>query len=348
MVHEIIMPALGMTQDTGVIVKWCKQAGDLIATSDIIAEVETDKTTMEIEAGYDGVVAFLKAEIGIPVPVGEMIALLATTHEEAVKFAQGPAPARASEADVAASCEVLASPRGAQSELPSPLRTPATGPALQTELQPARILASPKARRLARKRGINLQTLVAQGIRQPFHVSDLDAIPSTVIEPLAVIDELQMQVTTEIFDGFHARIITQTEARPTVGWFMAALVAGAFRKATGGDWQSKVGLHLKSFDVGGDDMVMQNPDLSGLRGIREMDPETPVELVLIDLSTSRLTEYRPGQRHAVPTLIMNRTPDRRFFKFALYYPVDHLSRVVAVQLLNNLVERVEDPFIQIL
>ena len=53
----VIMPALGMAQDTGLIVAWHKAPGDAVASGDILFEVETDKSTMEVEAGHDGFVA---------------------------------------------------------------------------------------------------------------------------------------------------------------------------------------------------------------------------------------------------------------------------------------------------
>ena len=62
MPHEVIMPALGMAQDSGLIVAWHKAPGDEVAAGDVLFEVETDKSTVEVEAGQDGFVAALLAE----------------------------------------------------------------------------------------------------------------------------------------------------------------------------------------------------------------------------------------------------------------------------------------------
>jgi pyruvate/2-oxoglutarate dehydrogenase complex dihydrolipoamide acyltransferase (E2) component len=74
--QEIIMPALGMAQDTGLIVAWRKKPGDPVAAGDILLEVETDKSVMEVEAGHDGFVAAILADAQQAVPVGSVIAII--------------------------------------------------------------------------------------------------------------------------------------------------------------------------------------------------------------------------------------------------------------------------------
>ncbi|MEP3275046.1 MAG: lipoyl domain-containing protein, partial [Stappiaceae bacterium] len=76
MPHEIIMPALGMAQDTGLIVAWHKNSGDPVAIGDVLMEVETDKSTMEVEAQAQGYLTNVKAAAGDNVPVGNVIALI--------------------------------------------------------------------------------------------------------------------------------------------------------------------------------------------------------------------------------------------------------------------------------
>ena len=82
MAKNIIMPMLGMTQDTGIINKWHKKEGDKIGADEILFEVETDKTTMEIEAGSDGYVNKILFQEGETVPVGDTIAIISETFEE--------------------------------------------------------------------------------------------------------------------------------------------------------------------------------------------------------------------------------------------------------------------------
>jgi pyruvate/2-oxoglutarate dehydrogenase complex dihydrolipoamide acyltransferase (E2) component len=94
MAHEVIMPALGMAQDTGQIVAWLKKPGDAVRIGDALMEVETDKATMEVEAAADGFLTRVRAEAGASVPVGEVVATIADTAEpEAEPPAAAPAPA---------------------------------------------------------------------------------------------------------------------------------------------------------------------------------------------------------------------------------------------------------------
>ena len=75
MLHEVIMPVLGMSQDSGAIYKWHKNVGDPIAAGEILMEVETDKAVMEIEARNSGILKEIISDPGIEVPVGDVVAI---------------------------------------------------------------------------------------------------------------------------------------------------------------------------------------------------------------------------------------------------------------------------------
>jgi pyruvate/2-oxoglutarate dehydrogenase complex dihydrolipoamide acyltransferase (E2) component len=77
MSRDVIMPALGMAQKTGLIVRWLKQAGDPVKAGDVLMEVATDKAVMEVEADADGTLTDVSAAAGEEVPVGEVIARIA-------------------------------------------------------------------------------------------------------------------------------------------------------------------------------------------------------------------------------------------------------------------------------
>ncbi len=81
MATNVILPALGMSQDTGKIVQWLKAEGDRVAKGEPLAEIETDKATVEIEAFADGVLAHVAAAVGDDVPVGQVIAVILTPEE---------------------------------------------------------------------------------------------------------------------------------------------------------------------------------------------------------------------------------------------------------------------------
>jgi pyruvate dehydrogenase E2 component (dihydrolipoamide acetyltransferase) len=135
---DVIMPALGMAQETGKVLRWLKAEGDEVTKGEPLMEVETDKVTVEIEAPADGVLASLRAPEGAEVPVGETVALIAAPGEDV--------PANGSAAVAAAV------------EAPTPA---AAAPAAVQEASAAarRPLASPKARRLAAERGVDLDSL---------------------------------------------------------------------------------------------------------------------------------------------------------------------------------------------
>lgn len=168
--ERVIMPALGMAQDAGLIVAWRKAPGDAVAASDILFDVETDKSIVEVEAGHDGFIAALLAEKGEEAPVGQAIAIISRDKPQApvqlsiqanISKAQIPEPAKSAPADKGPSA-----PPKSDSARPVAPVAPVAG----------RILASPKARRLALERGLDLARLAQQGYPQPYHVKDLDVL----------------------------------------------------------------------------------------------------------------------------------------------------------------------------
>jgi pyruvate dehydrogenase E2 component (dihydrolipoamide acetyltransferase)/2-oxoglutarate dehydrogenase E2 component (dihydrolipoamide succinyltransferase) len=165
--QPVTMPQLGMAQDSGLLVSWTMGLGDKVAADDILFEVETDKSTMEVPAGMDGYLAATLAEAGEDVPVGATLAIISTdkpasTTARSANSTPAPSAAKAPPAPAA-------KPLARAEEQPAP--KPQSAPAAQ-----GRILASPKARRLALERGLDLNSLVAAGHPQPYHVADLDTL----------------------------------------------------------------------------------------------------------------------------------------------------------------------------
>jgi pyruvate dehydrogenase E2 component (dihydrolipoamide acetyltransferase) len=135
---DVIMPALGLAQETGTVLRWLKEDGAAVVKGEALLEVETDKVTVEVEAPADGTLAGVKAPAGAEVPVGSVIALV---------FAQGEEPG-----DVAAPLAAL-----------DPATVPAVPAVARQAVRPRKRLASPKARRLAETRGVDLDALVGSG-----------------------------------------------------------------------------------------------------------------------------------------------------------------------------------------
>src|SRR5579872_3163482 len=91
---NILMPALSPTMEKGNLAKWLKKEGETVKTGDVIAEIETDKATMEVEAIDDGVLAKIVVPEGTSdVPVNELIAVLAQEGEDVKAAAAAPAAA---------------------------------------------------------------------------------------------------------------------------------------------------------------------------------------------------------------------------------------------------------------
>jgi len=148
---EVIMPALGMNQDTGRVVAWLRAEGDTVARGEPILEIETDKATVQLEAPADGVLAAISAREGDEVPVGRPVAVILAAGETASAAVPDPAP----------------------EPEPAPV-VPVRDPAPTAPPAPAgRTPASPLARRLAAERGVDLAGLAGSGPGGAVKAADL-------------------------------------------------------------------------------------------------------------------------------------------------------------------------------
>src|SRR4051794_21751623 len=164
---NILMPALSPTMEKGNLAKWLKKEGDKVKSGDVIAEIETDKATMEVEAVDEGTIAKILVPEGTQdVPVNDIIAVLAGDGEDVKAAGAGAAtaPAKAAPAEAPAA-------KPAASPAPAKAAEPAASAAPQAALaQPARqsnghgrIFSSPLARRLAKDAGIELGRVTGSG-----------------------------------------------------------------------------------------------------------------------------------------------------------------------------------------
>jgi pyruvate dehydrogenase E2 component (dihydrolipoamide acetyltransferase) len=171
---EITMPQLSDTMTEGTIVKWLKKEGDKIKSGDVVAEVETDKATMEMEAFEGGTLAYLAAREGEKVPVGKPLAVLATGDERPAEIKKqyasgagqnttnsGQAPAATADKPRAAPAGKAAQPAPASTTVAVPVSSPA--PAPHGHNGHDRLRVSPLARRMAAERGIDLKGVNGSG-----------------------------------------------------------------------------------------------------------------------------------------------------------------------------------------
>src|SRR6266853_1522445 len=92
---QVIMPALGMAQETGKLVRWIKNEGDTVTKGEPLMEIETDKVTVEIEAPADGVLGGISAAEGEDIPVGQAVAYVLAAGEDLSQVVAAPAAAPA-------------------------------------------------------------------------------------------------------------------------------------------------------------------------------------------------------------------------------------------------------------
>lgn len=144
MATQVIMPALGMAQETGRLVNWLKKEGDAVVKGELLMEIETDKSVLEFEAPASGILTRVTPASDEDIPVGQTIALIVEPGEKIGERAP------------------LTSPKSTPTK--QPVKQAATASAERsTKPESERKLASPAARRLARERGIDLRTLVGTG-----------------------------------------------------------------------------------------------------------------------------------------------------------------------------------------
>jgi pyruvate dehydrogenase E2 component (dihydrolipoamide acetyltransferase) len=156
---EVIMPALEMSQEQGVLVRWLKTQGEFVARGEPLMEIETDKAVMEIEASASGVLSHVTAQEGDEVPVGQGIAWLLKEGETAPT-----APTGTTGRQRPATGTRTARRSGAA-------RKPA-----RSSSRPGKVRATPRARRMARQLGIDLSAVVGSGPKGAILPKDLEAL----------------------------------------------------------------------------------------------------------------------------------------------------------------------------
>ena len=153
---EVTMPRLSDTMESGTIVEWKVAVGDKVSSGDVVADVETDKATMELAVYDDGTIASIDVEPGQQVDVGTVIALLAEKGEDPANLkppssAPPPAPTPA------------AAPEPAAEPAPAPVASPEVSAAPAASSSGGGMRISPVARRMAEAAGIPLATIVGTG-----------------------------------------------------------------------------------------------------------------------------------------------------------------------------------------
>ena len=183
---NILMPALSPTMETGNLAKWLKKEGEAVKAGDVIAEIETDKATMEFEAVDEGTLAkILVPEGAADIPVNQPIAVLLSEGEDesALKDMAKPETAKPQAAAAAAKSETPKLTTGKAEATPKPEPKPKEMPVTPAAPEPAagdtnRVFASPLARRLAKDDGIDLARIQGSGPHGRIVKADIEAAKS--------------------------------------------------------------------------------------------------------------------------------------------------------------------------
>jgi pyruvate dehydrogenase E2 component (dihydrolipoamide acetyltransferase) len=179
--HEIFMPALSSTMTEGKIVEWLKQPGDKVERGESVLVVESDKADMDVESFNEGYLAAVLMPAGGTAPVGETIGLIVETEAEiaevAAKAPAAPAVAPAPAAAPAPSAPVTPPPAPATATAPAPapaiaVVAPVVAPASTAS---GRVVASPRAKKLASQLGVDLGALRGSGPHGRIQAEDVMA-----------------------------------------------------------------------------------------------------------------------------------------------------------------------------
>ena len=326
--HQVIMPTLGMAQDTGLLVAWCKQPGEAVAADDILFEVETDKSTVEVNAGRDGFVAALLAEAGEEVPVGQAIAVISAQKPDK------PVTRKAAGAPASSAGETPPERQEKTETANTPAPSPEKAVAAKTAPGGAgRVLASPKARRLAQEQGLDLQRLADAGHPQPFHVKDLETLKTMRAEtPAASATAQRFEVRAEVkgtgFDEF------ASWARENAGQGDEAALLAGFAAASLGNFPSKVRV---------ENMRQSKTYTAASLWLGQLEPaddEPEADLVVRDLRASRISSVQLDTGKCPVISILRNGED---LTMVLEWTGDRLTAPQAIDLLSNFAGRMEQP-----
>ncbi|CTQ56345.1 Dihydrolipoyllysine-residue acetyltransferase component of pyruvate dehydrogenase complex [Roseibium album] len=333
MTFEVIMPALGMAQDTGHLVGWQKSVGDAVGADDILMEVETDKSTMEVPAGADGYIAELKAQAGQDIPVGQVIAVISAEPVDAEAL---PEPL--------VEIETEKPPPAVQETQPEPAvqSKPATRPS-ETAAD-GRVLASPKARRLAEEAGLDLSGLQAAGVPQPYHVSDIEILrqmqPANGGETLnygLVSSHISAAVPVAAYNEFIVRMREEGGIDLSLPDIIVSFAAISLRRIV-----TVETLTISLQSTGNERLVFSDPDKFRMSALEGHESDARSLLEIRDLGAGFLTGAIIAGANQI-TLSVSQNPQN--LNLSLTFGDADLGVDQAIEFMHELTGRLADPLL---
>ena len=171
MAEVINMPRLSDTMEEGTLAKWFKKVGDTVKEGEILAEIETDKATMEFESFYDGILLHIGIDEGSTAPVDSIIAIIGSKGEDISEIVNNDTPVAKEEPIPVAKEE----PIPVAKEEPSPVAKEQVKPVSIISMSNDRILISPLAKKLADEKGIDISAIKGSGDNGRIIKRDIDS-----------------------------------------------------------------------------------------------------------------------------------------------------------------------------
>ncbi|MFN5878809.1 MAG: biotin/lipoyl-containing protein, partial [Flavobacteriales bacterium] len=163
MAEIIYMPKLSDTMTEGVVAEWTKKVGDKVASGEVLAEIETDKATMEFESFYDGVLLHIGVEKGQTAPVNSVLAVIGQAGEDiSTLLAGASAPAAAPVKEEPKPAATAPTPVPVAAPVAPAAVTPAPAPVASSNGN-GRVIASPLAKKIAEEKGIDIAAVAGTG-----------------------------------------------------------------------------------------------------------------------------------------------------------------------------------------
>jgi pyruvate dehydrogenase E2 component (dihydrolipoamide acetyltransferase) len=203
MIHEIFMPALSSTMTEGKIVDWVKAPGDKVEKGETVLIVESDKADMDVESFYEGYLAAIVVPAGQNAPVGNALAYIAETEAEIEEAKQRASGGGAAAAPTAAA--------------PAPTAAPAAAPTAAAPVRTGRTMTSPRAKKLAKDLGINLDTVTGSGPHGRITSADVQAKSGVAAAAPTAVAVASIAAVTAVAAAPAAAAPRQASASPAVG-----------------------------------------------------------------------------------------------------------------------------------
>ncbi|MDE0534046.1 MAG: hypothetical protein OXI01_21745 [Albidovulum sp.] len=330
------MPQLGMAQDSGKVVAWMKSIGDSVDADDTLMEVETDKATMEVPAGRSGVLAEILADAGSEVPVGDLIAVI-SDEIGAESGAPKPAPDKPAPPKTAKFEEAI---RASKEPEPAPenglaVESPRVAPIIRKGgAALGRVLASPKAKRLAAEAGIDLRSLLRRGVSEPLLAADVE---SAAVAPASAPSALGAVAASDAFDEL-TEFLRDSGSGLSADLAWASFVSGALRAT--GLRKGEIAVSYRSVSAAGEEFVCRDADLAKLATLSPEGDE-PADIYITNLTESRFSSFLSGQG-GLPHLVVA-SPNQGFFSLSVQFSEQDLPLSSASAFLEELMKRVEHP-----